>query len=124
MGRTSAIEAKSYAQRQHRSSVTRMVTGNHRRGDISGVDRTVCRNRDTQSLGERRPQGGARGQATFRIAQESAPDPGPSGQAKEIEPTMRLYSEDQVRSAVTADDVIRAIRSAFARGFATLRMPV
>ena len=37
---------------------------------------------------------------------------------------MRLYSEDQVRSAVTADDVIQAIRSAFARGFATLRMPV
>lgn len=37
---------------------------------------------------------------------------------------MRLYSEDQVRSAVTADEVIRAIRSAFARGFATLRMPV
>src|SRR5690242_7512139 len=37
---------------------------------------------------------------------------------------MRLYSEDQVRSAVTADDVIRAIRSAFARGFATLHMPV
>src|SRR5256886_8703584 len=37
---------------------------------------------------------------------------------------MRLYSESQVRSAVTADDVIQAIRSAFARGFATLRMPV
>ena len=37
---------------------------------------------------------------------------------------MRLYSEDQVRSAVTPDDVIHAIRSAFARGFATLRMPV
>ena len=37
---------------------------------------------------------------------------------------MRLYSEDQVRGAVTADDVIRAVRSAFARGFATLRMPV
>ncbi|HEV8493585.1 MAG TPA: ornithine cyclodeaminase family protein, partial [Candidatus Angelobacter sp.] len=37
---------------------------------------------------------------------------------------MRLYSEDQVRSAVTADDVIQAIHSAFARGFATLRMPV
>src|SRR5689334_8787174 len=37
---------------------------------------------------------------------------------------MRLYSEDQVRSAEAADDVIRAIRSAFARGFATLRMPV
>jgi alanine dehydrogenase len=35
-----------------------------------------------------------------------------------------FYSEDQVRSAVTADEVIRAIRSAFARGFATLRMPV
>jgi alanine dehydrogenase len=34
-----------------------------------------------------------------------------------------FYSEDQVRSAVTADEVIRAIRSAFARGFATLRMP-
>src|ERR1044071_175307 len=37
---------------------------------------------------------------------------------------MRLYSEDQVRSAVTADDVIQPIRSAFARGFATLCMPV
>jgi ornithine cyclodeaminase/alanine dehydrogenase len=37
---------------------------------------------------------------------------------------MRLYSEDQVRGAITADEVIRAIRSAFARGFATLRMPV
>jgi ornithine cyclodeaminase/alanine dehydrogenase len=37
---------------------------------------------------------------------------------------MRLYSESQVRSAVTADEVIQAIRSAFARGFATLRMPV
>ena len=34
-----------------------------------------------------------------------------------------FYSEDQVRSAVTPDAVIRAIRSAFARGFATLRMP-
>jgi ornithine cyclodeaminase/alanine dehydrogenase-like protein (mu-crystallin family) len=37
---------------------------------------------------------------------------------------MRLYSESQVRSAVTPDEVIQAIRSAFARGFATLRMPV
>jgi ornithine cyclodeaminase/alanine dehydrogenase-like protein (mu-crystallin family) len=37
---------------------------------------------------------------------------------------MRLYSESQVRSAVTADEVIQAIRSAFARGFAALRMPV
>jgi ornithine cyclodeaminase/alanine dehydrogenase-like protein (mu-crystallin family) len=37
---------------------------------------------------------------------------------------MRLYSEDQVRSAVAPNDVIRAIRSAFARGFDTLRMPV
>jgi ornithine cyclodeaminase/alanine dehydrogenase-like protein (mu-crystallin family) len=37
---------------------------------------------------------------------------------------MRLYSEDQVRSAVAPNDVIRAIRSAFAHGFATLRMPV
>jgi ornithine cyclodeaminase/alanine dehydrogenase-like protein (mu-crystallin family) len=37
---------------------------------------------------------------------------------------MRLYSESQVRSAVTADDVIQAIRSAFARGFATSRLPV
>lgn len=36
---------------------------------------------------------------------------------------MRLYSESQVRSAVTADQVIQAIRSAFTRGFATLRMP-
>jgi alanine dehydrogenase len=37
---------------------------------------------------------------------------------------MRLYSESQVRSAVTPGEVIQAIRSAFARGFATLRMPV
>ena len=37
---------------------------------------------------------------------------------------MRLYSESQVRSAVMPDEVIQAIRSAFARGFATLRMPV
>jgi ornithine cyclodeaminase/alanine dehydrogenase-like protein (mu-crystallin family) len=37
---------------------------------------------------------------------------------------MRLYSESQVRSAVTPNEVIQAIRSAFARGFAALRMPV
>ena len=37
---------------------------------------------------------------------------------------MRLYSEDQVRSAAKVDDVIAAIRAAFAHGFATLRMPV
>jgi alanine dehydrogenase len=37
---------------------------------------------------------------------------------------MRVFSEDQVRSAAKIDDVIRAIRSAFARGFATLHMPV
>lgn len=36
---------------------------------------------------------------------------------------MRLYSEEQVRSAAKVDDVIAAIRAAFARGFATLRMP-
>jgi len=35
-----------------------------------------------------------------------------------------FYSEDQVRSAVTPAEAIQAIRSAFARGFATLRMPV
>jgi alanine dehydrogenase len=37
---------------------------------------------------------------------------------------MRLYSEEQVRNAVMPAEVIRAICSAFARGFATLRMPV
>lgn len=36
---------------------------------------------------------------------------------------MLLYSEDQVRQAINIDDVIRAIREAFARGFATLHMP-
>ncbi|HET8892025.1 MAG TPA: ornithine cyclodeaminase family protein [Candidatus Angelobacter sp.] len=36
---------------------------------------------------------------------------------------MRLYSEDQVRSAVKVDDVIAAIRKAFARGFAAVSMP-
>jgi ornithine cyclodeaminase/alanine dehydrogenase-like protein (mu-crystallin family) len=37
---------------------------------------------------------------------------------------MRFFSEEQVRSAVKVDDVIRAIRQAFTRGFATVRMPV
>ncbi|HEX3155937.1 MAG TPA: ornithine cyclodeaminase family protein [Candidatus Angelobacter sp.] len=36
---------------------------------------------------------------------------------------MRLYSEDQVRQAINIDDVIRAIREAFACGFATVHMP-
>jgi ornithine cyclodeaminase/alanine dehydrogenase len=36
---------------------------------------------------------------------------------------MRLFSEDQVRSAVQVDDVVRAIREGFHRGFATVRMP-
>jgi len=36
---------------------------------------------------------------------------------------MLLYSEDQVRQAINIDDVIRAIREAFARGFATVHMP-
>ena len=37
---------------------------------------------------------------------------------------MHLYSEEQVRQALNIDDVIRAIREAFARGFATVHMPV
>lgn len=37
---------------------------------------------------------------------------------------MRVYSEDQVRQAINIDDVIRVIREAFARGFATVHMPV
>jgi ornithine cyclodeaminase len=37
---------------------------------------------------------------------------------------MRHYSEDQVRNAANIDGVIAAIRSAFTRGFATVRMPV
>lgn len=37
---------------------------------------------------------------------------------------MCLYSEEQVRNAINADDVIRAIRQAFVRGFATIHMPV
>ncbi|MBZ5504282.1 MAG: ornithine cyclodeaminase family protein [Acidobacteriia bacterium] len=37
---------------------------------------------------------------------------------------MRFFSEDQVRSAMKADEVIRAIRAAFTRGFATVHMPV
>ncbi|HXO39408.1 MAG TPA: hypothetical protein VN872_12270, partial [Candidatus Acidoferrum sp.] len=36
---------------------------------------------------------------------------------------MLLYSEDQVRQAINIDDVIRVIREAFARGFATVHMP-
>src|SRR2546423_5164796 len=117
MGRTPTIEAKSHAQGQYRSTAARVVAGNHRRGDIPGVDRTICRDRDPQSVGERRPQGGARGQTAFRVTQESTPDIGPGREEKEIKLNMRLYSESQVRSAVTADDVIQAIRSAFARGF-------
>jgi ornithine cyclodeaminase/alanine dehydrogenase-like protein (mu-crystallin family) len=37
---------------------------------------------------------------------------------------MRFFSEEQVRSALNADDVIRAIHAAFARGFTTVRMPL
>jgi alanine dehydrogenase len=37
---------------------------------------------------------------------------------------MRFFSEDQVRSVLNIDDVIRAIHAAFARGFSTVRMPV
>jgi alanine dehydrogenase len=37
---------------------------------------------------------------------------------------MRLFSEEDVRRTVNVDDVIRAIREAFIRGFATLRMPM
>lgn len=37
---------------------------------------------------------------------------------------MLLYSEDQVRNVIKVDDVIAAIRAAFARGFATVHMPV
>ena len=36
---------------------------------------------------------------------------------------MRLYSEEQIRQAINIDGVIRAIREAFARGFATVHMP-
>src|SRR6478609_7246603 len=36
---------------------------------------------------------------------------------------MRSYSEEQVRDAINVDDVIRVIREAFARGFATVHMP-
>jgi alanine dehydrogenase len=37
---------------------------------------------------------------------------------------MRHFSEEQVRSAVQIDDLIRAIRDGFSRGFAAIRMPV
>lgn len=37
---------------------------------------------------------------------------------------MRVYSEDQVRQAVNIDEVIRAVREAFARGFNTVTMPI
>lgn len=37
---------------------------------------------------------------------------------------MRAYFEDQVRQAISIDSVIRSIREAFARGFATVTMPV
>src|SRR5690242_17705188 len=37
---------------------------------------------------------------------------------------MRFFSDDQVRSTVNIDGVIRAIHAAFARGFAAVRMPV
>ena len=37
---------------------------------------------------------------------------------------MLLYSEEQVRNVIKVDEVIAAIRAAFARGFATVHMPV
>ena len=36
---------------------------------------------------------------------------------------MLLYSEEQVRQSINIDDVIRVIREAFTRGFATVHMP-
>jgi alanine dehydrogenase len=36
---------------------------------------------------------------------------------------MLLYSEDQVRNVLNIDDVVRAIKEAFTRGFATVHMP-
>jgi ornithine cyclodeaminase len=36
---------------------------------------------------------------------------------------MRLFSEEQVRQAIKMDDLIHAIREAFVRGFAAVRMP-
>lgn len=36
---------------------------------------------------------------------------------------MRVYSEEQVREAINIEDLIRVIREAFARGFATVHMP-
>jgi alanine dehydrogenase len=38
--------------------------------------------------------------------------------------SMLLYSEERVRSAIKVDEVIAAIHAAFARGFATVHMPV
>jgi ornithine cyclodeaminase/alanine dehydrogenase-like protein (mu-crystallin family) len=37
---------------------------------------------------------------------------------------MRHFSEDEIRAVVRVDDVISAIHAAFARGFATVNMPV
>src|SRR2546430_15570349 len=37
---------------------------------------------------------------------------------------MRLFREDQIRRAIKVDEVVRAIRAAFVRGFETVRMPV
>jgi ornithine cyclodeaminase/alanine dehydrogenase-like protein (mu-crystallin family) len=37
---------------------------------------------------------------------------------------MRFFSEDEVRASLKIDDVIRVIHAAFARGFATVHMPV
>ncbi|MGZ4830044.1 MAG: ornithine cyclodeaminase family protein [Candidatus Angelobacter sp.] len=37
---------------------------------------------------------------------------------------MRLFSEEQVRSAIKVDEMIAEIRAAFVRGFATVHMPV
>src|SRR5579864_1597190 len=61
-----------------------MVPGNYRRGDIPGIDRAVCRDRDSQSLGKRRQEGSARGQAAFCVTQEGAPDSGPGREAEKV----------------------------------------
>jgi alanine dehydrogenase len=37
---------------------------------------------------------------------------------------MRIFSEEQVRNAIKVDDLIAALRLAFVRGFADVRMPV
>src|ERR1700731_4655220 len=98
MGRTPVAETESHAQRQHRSTLAGVVAGNYRRGNVPGIDRAVCRDRDSQSLGKGRQESRTRGQAALCLAQKSTPDTGPGREAQKVNAGLCFFIQ-KIKSA-------------------------